>query len=117
MGFIATIALKDLGVEVAFSVSGHVNPLNATGSGDQIMGVEAIAIAFALRVAFSPSHADERIKLLTHHVLHHHANATAGQFTQILSERLLVRQRWDGLLLALRQAGAEWYPSCDDEQA
>ncbi len=47
MGFLATIALKDLGVELAFSVSGHGDPLNATGSGDQITGVEAVAIAFA----------------------------------------------------------------------
>jgi len=40
--------------------------------------------------AFSPSHADERIELLAHHVLQHHANAATGQFAQILSERLLV---------------------------
>ena len=46
MGFIATIALKDLGMELAFTVSGHVDPLDATGSGDQITGVGAIAIPF-----------------------------------------------------------------------
>src|SRR5438105_11852553 len=98
MGFIATVAFKNLGVEVAFPVSWHFDILKPTGRGDQITAVEAVAIAFALGVAFSPSHADERIELLAHHVLHHHANGTAGESAHILAERLLVRQRWDALL-------------------
>jgi len=30
-------------------------------------------------------------ELLAHHIHHHHADGIAGQFAQILSERLLVR--------------------------
>jgi hypothetical protein len=86
-------------MEVAFTVSGHLDFFDPTGRGHQITAVEAVAIAFAFGAAFSPSHADERIELLAHHILHHHADGVAGKFAQILSERLLVRQRRDALLL------------------
>src|SRR5438270_3612088 len=98
MRFIAAVPLKHLGMELAFPVSGHFDILEPARSTDQITGVVAIAIAFALGAAFSPSHADERIELLAHHILHHDANGAAGQFAHILAERLLLRQRWDGLL-------------------
>jgi hypothetical protein len=52
-----------------------------------------------LPAAFSPFHADERIELLAHHALQHHANGTAGEFTPILVENLLLRQLWDSLLV------------------
>src|SRR5437660_12070821 len=71
---IATVAVKDLCVELAFPVPGHIDPLDATGSGDQITGVGAVAIAFTLGATFSPAHADERIKLLAHDALQHDAN-------------------------------------------
>jgi hypothetical protein len=37
-------------------------------------------------------------ELLAHHIHHHHADGIAGQFAQILPERLLVRQPWGRLL-------------------
>jgi hypothetical protein len=61
--------------------------------------VVAIAIPFAPGTAFSPSYADECIELLAHHCLQYHTNGSSGQFAQILLERLLLRERWDGLLL------------------
>jgi hypothetical protein len=99
MGFIATLALKNLGVELALGVSRYFDLLDPTGSGDQITSIGVVTIPFALGSAFSPAHAEEIVELLAHHAFQHHANGTAGQFAQILSERLLVRQRWDWLLL------------------
>ena len=86
-------------MELTRAVSGHFDLLEPTRRGHQITGVDAVAIAFAVGTAFSPSDSDERIELLAHDVLHHHANAATGQFAQILLERLLVGQRWGGLLL------------------
>src|SRR5260221_11663776 len=99
MRFIAAVTLKHLRVEVTFPVSGHLDLLEPTRRGDQIAGVVAVSIPFALEATFSPSDPDERIEVLAHHVLPHHANGAAGQFAQIMLERLLVGQRWGGLLL------------------
>src|SRR5712692_374685 len=99
VGLIATVAVKDLGVELTFPISWHVEILDPTGRGDQITGVGAVAVPFALGAAFSPSHADERVELLAHHSLQHDTNATAGEFAQILLEGLLLRQWGDCLLL------------------
>src|SRR5947209_4325836 len=99
MRLIAPVALKDLRVELAFTVSRHLDILDPTGRGHQITAGEAVAVPFAFGAAFSPSYTNERIELLAHHVLQHDANGATGQFAQILLERLLVRQRWCGLLL------------------
>jgi len=47
VGFVATVALKGLGVELTRAVSGHIDVLKPTGGGHQIAGVGAVAIAFA----------------------------------------------------------------------
>jgi hypothetical protein len=80
VGFIALVALEDLGMELTFPISGHFDLLESTRRGDQITPVEAVAIPFAFGATFSPSHADDRIKLLAHDVLHHHTHSLAGQF-------------------------------------
>src|SRR5690348_7806833 len=94
---VAAVAVKDLRVELPFAISGHVDQLDPTCGCHQVTAVVAVAIAFALGATFSPSHANERVELLTHHGLQHHANTSSGQFAQILLERLLLRQGWDAL--------------------
>src|SRR6266487_180142 len=97
--FITAVAFKSLRVEVPFTISGNFEIFDAARRCCQIARVVAVAISFALGAAFSPSHADKRIEFLSYDCFQHHTNGTSGQFAQILLERLLVRQRWDGLLL------------------
>jgi hypothetical protein len=78
VGFIAAIALEDLGVELALPISRHLQVLDPTRGGDQVAAVEAVAISFALGTAFSPAYADERIKLLAHDAFQYHADGSAG---------------------------------------
>jgi hypothetical protein len=59
VGFIATVAVKGLGVEVALAISGDVDVLEPTGGGDEIAGVAAVAIPLAFRVMLSPSGSDK----------------------------------------------------------
>jgi hypothetical protein len=59
--FIATVAFKGLRVELAFTVSGHVDLLEPTSRGHQITRVGAIAIAFALGTTFAPGGSNEGI--------------------------------------------------------
>jgi hypothetical protein len=47
LGLIAAVTLKDLGVEPAFTIAGHLQVPNPTRGGYQITGVGAVAIAFA----------------------------------------------------------------------
>jgi len=47
VGLIATVAFKDLGVELTFPISWHFEILDPTGRGDQITGVGAVAVPFA----------------------------------------------------------------------
>src|SRR5947209_4079684 len=98
MRLVATIAFKDLGVELARAVSRDVDVFNPTRLGDQIARVESVSVTFALGTTCSPAHADERVKLLAHHAFQHHMNGTAGQVAQILPESWLARQWWGCLL-------------------
>jgi hypothetical protein len=61
MGFIAAVTVKDLGMELTFPISGDVDVLEPTRRCHQITGVGAVAIAFALRAAFSPGRSNEGI--------------------------------------------------------
>jgi hypothetical protein len=54
VGFITTVAFKDLGAELTLPISGDFDVLKPTGGCDQITGVGAVAIAFAFGTAFSP---------------------------------------------------------------
>lgn len=93
--FIVTIALEDLGVELALTISGTLQVLDPIGGGHQVARVGAIALPFALGAALSPTHADQRVKLLAHHVLQECTNGAVGQVPQILLGNLLIRQRWN----------------------
>ena len=59
--FIARVSLKGLCVELPFPIPGHMDVLDPTGGGDQITGVGAVAIPFALGAALTPGDPDERI--------------------------------------------------------
>jgi hypothetical protein len=54
VGFVATIAVKHLGMEVTFPVSGHLDILDPTRRGHQITAGEAVAIAVAAAGCFLP---------------------------------------------------------------
>src|SRR5438045_2934362 len=69
--FIATVAFKRLRVELAFTISGHVDILEPTRGGDQIASVGAVAIPFALGATLSPCCSYKLIKLFTHHLFYH----------------------------------------------
>jgi hypothetical protein len=61
MRFIATVAFKGRRVELTFTVSGHFEVLEPTRGCDEITGIGAVAISFALGTTFSPRDSDERI--------------------------------------------------------
>src|SRR2546425_9156953 len=54
LGFIPTIALKHLCMELPLTISGHREVLNAPCLGHQVSCVIAVAIPFSLRSAFPP---------------------------------------------------------------
>jgi hypothetical protein len=64
MRFIAPVAVKRLGVELALPISRHLDIFEPASGCDQIAGVGAVAIAFALGTTFSPRGSDESIELL-----------------------------------------------------
>src|SRR2546426_5813010 len=97
---IAAVALEDLRVELALTISGNLQLLDPTCRGDQVAGVGPVAIAFALGAALAPADSDQRVKFLAHHPLQDDANRAAGQLAQMLVEYLLIRQCWSGLLLS-----------------
>jgi hypothetical protein len=59
--FIATVAFKDLGVELAFPIAGNLEIFDPASRCGQIAAVVAIAVAFALGATFSPCDCDEGI--------------------------------------------------------
>src|SRR5260370_11258972 len=61
MRFIATVALKGLGMELTFTISGDLDLLEPTRRCGQITAVGAVAIAFTLGTAFSPCGSNEGI--------------------------------------------------------
>jgi hypothetical protein len=89
MRFIAAVAFKRLRVELAFPISGNFDVLEPTARGDQIAGIGAVAIPFALGATFSPRGSNELIQLFTHHFLYHHPHCSASQSTQMLMKLLL----------------------------
>jgi NAD-dependent oxidoreductase involved in siderophore biosynthesis len=96
---VSTVALKDLGVEAAFTIAGHLQVLNPTRGRYQITSVGAVAVAFPLGAALTPADPDERVKLLAHHIFQHHTNGATGQFAHMLPKCVLIWQSRDRLLL------------------
>jgi hypothetical protein len=74
--FIATVAVKCLGVEVTFPISGDVDIRDPTRRGHQVACVVAVAIPFALGATLSPSRSNELVEFFTHHGFYHDANGT-----------------------------------------
>ena len=59
--FIATVALKGLGVELTSTIPGHVDILEPPSGRHQITCVVAVAVAFALGTTLSPGRSNEGI--------------------------------------------------------
>jgi hypothetical protein len=94
--FIAAVAFKRLGVEWAFPISGNFDVLEPTRRGDQIAGIGAVAMPFALGATFCPSYSNELIEFFTHHFLYHHPHCSPSQSTQMLMKLLLLGHNWGG---------------------
>ncbi len=94
MGFIPTVSVEYLGVELTFSISRHLEIFEPTSGGDQIARVGAIAIAFAFGTGFSPGRSNEGIKLLAHDQFSPRAHGALSQRAQMLVKFLLLRQEW-----------------------
>jgi hypothetical protein len=52
--FIPTIPIKELGMELSFTVSGHFQVLDLTRGGCQITAIAAVAVSFPLGATLSP---------------------------------------------------------------
>jgi hypothetical protein len=91
---VSTISLEDLGVELALAVAGHVQVLEPTRGRDQVTLLIVIAIAFAEASCSLPPQTDQRVELLAHHSLSHHANGSTSECSQMLTKFLLVRHLW-----------------------
>jgi hypothetical protein len=87
--FIATVALKGLGVELTFTIPGHVDVLDPTCGCHQVARVVAVAVPFAFRATFSPGRSNELVELFTHHRFYHDPHGALGESTQVLMEDVL----------------------------
>jgi hypothetical protein len=58
---IAAVALKDLCVELALTISRNLQLLDPTSRCDQVAGVGPVALSFAFRAALSPADSDEGV--------------------------------------------------------
>src|SRR5690348_13288406 len=59
LGFIAAVALEDLGVKLTLTVSRNLQVFDPTRGGHQITRVVAVAVSFALGATLSPADSDE----------------------------------------------------------
>jgi len=89
MGFIATVTVKRLGVELAFSISGHLDIFEPASGCNQITSVGDVTVPFTFRSAFSPGGSNEGISLFTHHGFYHDPNGALSETMQVLMEDLL----------------------------
>jgi len=94
MRFIAAVAFKDPAVELAFSISGHLEVFETARRCRQFAHVGAIAIAFAFGVTFSPGCSYESVQLLAHHQFQDGPHGALSQSSQVLVEFLLFWQKW-----------------------
>ena len=96
MGFIALIALKRLGMELAFPIAGDLEIFDPTSRCGQIARIAAEALAFAFGATLSPGSSNERIQFLAHHQLSDRAHGALSQGTQMLMKfvRLWHRESW-----------------------
>src|SRR3989440_7747169 len=95
VGFIATVAIKDLGVELAFPISRHLEIFVSARRCCQIARIGAVAVAAAFGATLSPGRSNEGIQLLAHHQLQDSAHGALSQSTEMLMKFLLLRQ-WRG---------------------
>src|SRR6266566_2746108 len=81
---IATVLLKGLRVKLPGAVSRDIEVFDRASARHQVTRVEAIAIAFALRRAFSPCRSEKVAQFFTHDFFHHRSRCVANLCPQIL---------------------------------
>ena len=79
LGFIAVIALEDLGVKLPFSISGNFQIFNAPCWGHQITGIGTITISAATGSTFSPRCSNALFQLFTHDLFDQDLHGTYGK--------------------------------------
>ena len=94
MRFIAAVAFKRLGVELAFPIAGDLELFDPTSRCGQIARIGAVAIAFAFGATLPPGSSNERIKFLAHHQFQDRAYGARILGTHMLMKFLLLRQPW-----------------------
>ena len=82
--FVTTRAIKELGVELAFPVSGHFQLLDPTSGGCQITRRAAVAGAFAFGGTLSPLGSHKPGQFFAHDFFHHHLHGSTDLCTQRL---------------------------------
>src|SRR5260221_11404244 len=87
--FIATIVVKELGVECSFTISGDLKVFDLTGGGCQIARVASVAIPFAFCTTLSPFCSQKLSQFFTHDFFHHETCCVTYLFTQMLMKGLL----------------------------
>ena len=85
----ATVLLKGLRVELPGAVSRYIEVFNWASARHQVTRVEPIAIAFALRRAFSPCRSEKLAQFFTHDCFHYRLHSTTDLFPQMLMKGLL----------------------------
>jgi len=70
--FIPTIPIKELGVELSFTVSGHFQVLDLTRGSCQITAIAPIAVSFPFGATLSPLCSQKLGQFFAHDFFHHH---------------------------------------------
>jgi hypothetical protein len=90
--FIALVAVKNLGMELPFSISGDFQVFDGTQTPVAKSRMSRpITIAFALGSGLSPGGSQELLEFFTHDLFDHHAYGIACQGAQMVMKALL---RW-----------------------
>src|SRR5216683_7697016 len=86
--FVATVAIEDLCVKLAFTISGNLKVLNTPCGSHQISLVIPVTISFAFRATLSPPHSKQGLQFFTHHPFQQCSHSFLCEIAQILPKPL-----------------------------